>query len=58
MHGRELNRQIPRQGLYHSPNLIETALEEMEHFREFYKAMQQKGVPLPAKMEPDHYSIN
>lgn len=43
---------------YIIPNLIETALEEMEHFRDFYKVMQQKGVPLPAKMEPGHYSIN
>lgn len=37
------------------PDLIETALEEMEHFRDVYQLMESKGIPLPAKMEPDHY---
>ena len=40
---------------YIIPDLIETALEEMEHFRDVYKVMESKKVPLPAKMEPDHY---
>jgi len=37
------------------PELIETALEEMEHFRDVYKVMEERGVPLPGKMEPDLY---
>ena len=37
------------------PDLIDTALEEMEHFQQVYKIMSQKGVPLPGKMEPDLY---
>lgn len=36
-------------------DLIETALEEMEHFRDVYKIMQIKNVPLPSKMAPDLY---
>ncbi|HEX5112067.1 MAG TPA: tRNA isopentenyl-2-thiomethyl-A-37 hydroxylase MiaE, partial [Saprospiraceae bacterium] len=28
------------------PELIETALEEMEHFREVYKIMEAKGIQL------------
>ncbi len=37
------------------PDMIETALEELEHFQQVYEVMRQKGVPLPAKMEPDLY---
>jgi len=37
------------------PDLIDTALEEMEHFQQVYQVMQQQGVRLPAKMEPDLY---
>lgn len=37
------------------PDLIDTALEEMEHFQQVYQVMQQKGVRLPSKMEPDLY---
>ena len=37
------------------PDLIDTALEEMEHFQQVYQIMSQKGVPLPGKMEPDLY---
>lgn len=37
------------------PELIETALEEMEHFRDVYAIMAARKVPLPGKMEPDLY---
>ncbi|MCE7994445.1 MAG: tRNA-(ms[2]io[6]A)-hydroxylase [Roseivirga sp.] len=37
------------------PDMIDTALEEMEHFQQVYQIMQQQGVKLPAKMEPDLY---
>lgn len=37
------------------PDLIDTALEEMEHFQQVYQVMQQQGVRLPSKMEPDLY---
>ncbi len=37
------------------PDLIDTALEELEHFQQVYEVMQSKGVPLPSKMEPDLY---
>ena len=37
------------------PDLIDTALEEMEHFQQVYQIMSQKGVPLLGKMEPDLY---
>ena len=37
------------------PDMIDTALEELEHFQQVYEVMQQKGVQLPAKMEPDLY---
>ena len=37
------------------PDLIDTALEELEHFQQVYQVMQQKGVSLPSKMEPDLY---
>jgi len=37
------------------PDLIDTALEEMEHFQQVYQLMQKRGVMLPARMEPDLY---
>jgi len=37
------------------PDLIDTALEEMEHFQQVYQVMQKQGVRLPSKMEPDLY---
>jgi len=37
------------------PELIETAVEELEHFRDVYKLMQKRGVALPASMGGDPY---
>lgn len=37
------------------PELIETAVEELEHFQEVYKIMESRGVRLPASMDQDHY---
>jgi len=37
------------------PELIETALEELEHFRDVYAIMEKRGVQLKAEMEPDLY---
>lgn len=37
------------------PELIETAIEELEHFQAVYEIMQSKGVPLPAQMGKDEY---
>ena len=37
------------------PELIETALEELEHFKEVYKIMQKRGVSLKKDMKPDQY---
>lgn len=37
------------------PDMIDTALEELEHFQQVYEVMKQKGVALPSKMEPDLY---
>ncbi|MFT5914100.1 MAG: tRNA-(ms[2]io[6]A)-hydroxylase [Bacteroidia bacterium] len=37
------------------PELIETALEELEHFRDVYEIMQKRGVELPKVMEKDPY---
>jgi tRNA-(ms[2]io[6]A)-hydroxylase len=37
------------------PELIETALEEMVHFRQVYRVMQEKGVDLPHENEKDPY---
>ena len=37
------------------PDLIETALEEMVHFRQVYRVMQQRGVNLPHDNEKDPY---
>lgn len=37
------------------PELIETAIEELEHFQSVYVIMKEKGVQLPAKMDQDIY---
>ena len=37
------------------PELIETALEEMEHFRDVYALMAERGTTLSAGMEKDLY---
>lgn len=37
------------------PELIETAIEELEHFQSVYEIMQRRGVQLPAQMGKDHY---
>ncbi|MEM6318920.1 MAG: tRNA-(ms[2]io[6]A)-hydroxylase [Bacteroidota bacterium] len=37
------------------PELIETAVEELEHFQQVYTLMEKRGVELPAKMTKDFY---
>ncbi|MGB0167501.1 MAG: tRNA isopentenyl-2-thiomethyl-A-37 hydroxylase MiaE, partial [Luteibaculum sp.] len=37
------------------PGLIDTALEELEHFKMVYALMEKRGVPLPKEMEKDLY---
>jgi len=37
------------------PELIETGVEELEHFQSVYKIMEARGVRLPAEMEQDLY---
>lgn len=37
------------------PELIETALEELEHFRDVYALMEQRGIELPSGMPKDPY---
>jgi len=37
------------------PELIETAIEELEHFQSVYEIMEKRGVLLPAQMGKDHY---
>jgi tRNA-(ms[2]io[6]A)-hydroxylase len=37
------------------PELIETALEELEHFKMVYHLMQQRGIQLPSGMAKDPY---
>ncbi len=37
------------------PELIETAVEELEHFQQVYQIMEQKGVRLPPSMSEDLY---
>ena len=37
------------------PELIETALEELEHFQQVYAHMQKRGVRLAKEMDPDPY---
>lgn len=37
------------------PELIETALEELEHFQSVYQLMEARGVQLPKEMPKDNY---
>lgn len=37
------------------PQLIETAIEELEHFEGVYRFMEKRGVQLPQKMAEDKY---
>ncbi|MCB9234988.1 MAG: tRNA-(ms[2]io[6]A)-hydroxylase [Bacteroidia bacterium] len=37
------------------PDLIETALEELEHFQQVYSVMQERGIQLFHSVEPDLY---
>lgn len=37
------------------PELIETAIEELEHFQQVYVLMEKRGINLPAAMEKDEY---
>lgn len=37
------------------PELIETAVEELEHFRDVYALMQERGLPLAKELTPDMY---
>ncbi len=40
------------------PGLIDTAVEELEHFRDVYKIMQQRGIQLPHEIEKDNYMLS
>ncbi|WP_209328842.1 tRNA-(ms[2]io[6]A)-hydroxylase [Lunatimonas salinarum] len=37
------------------PDMIETAIEELEHFQQVFELMQRRGVPLNADMKEDPY---
>ncbi len=37
------------------PTLIETAIEELEHFQSVYELMEKRGVQLPKEMQKDEY---
>lgn len=37
------------------PELIETAVEELEHFRDVYDIMEKRGIPLPHEIGKDAY---
>ena len=37
------------------PELIDTAIEELEHFQMVYKLMEERGVALPERMAEDPY---
>ncbi len=37
------------------PELIETAIEELEHFQQVYQLMESRGIALPASMGEDPY---
>jgi tRNA-(ms[2]io[6]A)-hydroxylase len=37
------------------PELIDTAVEELEHFRDVYKIMESRNIQLPHKIEKDYY---
>ena len=40
------------------PELIDTSIEELEHFKEVYRIMQERNIQLPAEMGQDHYVKN
>ncbi len=37
------------------PELIDTGIEELEHFKQVYEIMKKRGVPLPHEIGQDHY---
>ena len=37
------------------PELIETGIEELEHFQQVYQLMEKRGIPLPKSMGEDPY---
>jgi len=37
------------------PELIETAVEELEHFQQVYRLMEERGITLKAEMPKDEY---
>ena len=37
------------------PELIETAIEELDHFKDVYRLMESRGIALPASMGQDIY---
>ncbi len=37
------------------PELIDTAIEELEHFKSVYEIMRERGIELPKEMGPDPY---
>lgn len=37
------------------PELIETAIEELEHFQQVYNLMEKRGIGLPSEMQKDVY---
>lgn len=37
------------------PELIETAIEELEHFQQVYQIMEARGIPLPHRIGADSY---
>mgnify|MGYP000120422532 CR=1 FL=1 len=37
------------------PELIETGIEELEHFQQVYQIMEKRGIPLPSSMGEDPY---
>ncbi|MEM6726271.1 MAG: tRNA-(ms[2]io[6]A)-hydroxylase [Bacteroidota bacterium] len=37
------------------PELIDTAIEELEHFQQVYQLMEKRGIALPASMGKDEY---
>ncbi len=39
-------------------DLIAIAIEELEHFRQVYKIMEDRGIPLATRMEKDMYINN
>ena len=38
------------------PELIETAIEELDHFRSVYKIMEKRGIKLPHEIGQDNYA--